>query len=139
MTRLGILLIAICTAVTALAQSTTAAAASSGQPDVAIFANVRARELRFDDVGTVNVSVTGDVNGQPAQVVSHSDRRNFPDPVQPHVIYRDIGMQLTITSTLPDIETIVDEALAPVAPPQAAAQKNPAPRKPPATRKKARR
>jgi hypothetical protein len=88
------------------------AAARQDVPDVAIFANVRARELRFDEKPDVRVTVHGDVNGRPAATVSKTDRVNLPEEVQPRVLYRDIGILLTITSTLPDIETIVDEALA---------------------------
>jgi hypothetical protein len=93
-------------------QTAATPAPPASQPDVAIFANVHARVLRFEQTGTVNVEVHADVNGRPGPTVSHSDRTNFPDPAQPHVTYRDIGMILTITSTLPDIETILDEALA---------------------------
>ena len=82
------------------------------QPDIAILTNVRARELRFEEVGKVSITVSGSVNGQPAATVSKSDRKNLPEQVQPYVTYRDIGIRLTITSTLPDIEQILDEALA---------------------------
>jgi hypothetical protein len=77
-------------------------------PDVAILANVRARELRFSAVPDVNVTFRG--NGR---TVWKSDRTNLPDDVQPHVTYRDIGIRLTITSTLPNIEEILDDALKP--------------------------
>lgn len=70
--------------------------------DIVIFANVRARELRFDEVPEVRVTAT----------TSDTERTNLPDQVQPHVTYRDIGIRLTITSTLPNIEQILDEALA---------------------------
>ncbi|HEX7155039.1 MAG TPA: hypothetical protein VF618_26415 [Thermoanaerobaculia bacterium] len=84
---------------------------AAAEPDVAIFATVRARELRFEHVPNVRVTVTGSVNGTPAATVSTTDRQNLPDPVQPYVTYRDIGIVLTITSTLPNIEQILDEAL----------------------------
>ena len=77
-------------------------------PDVAITATVRAKELRFETVP--NVTVTFD--GRSASNVWRSDRENLPKPVEPRTIYRDIGIRLTITSTLEDIERIVDEALA---------------------------
>ena len=125
MKLLGLLLVSFAAAV---AQAQTAAT-----PDVAILANVQARELRFEQVPDVRIVVSGNAGAKPAQTVSHSERRNLPDQVQPRVIYRDIGIRLTITSTLPDIETIVDEALgtapAVTAPPAPAASK-------PATRKK---
>ena len=134
MKRLALLLLTAGLAATTFAQSASneaPSAAPSDAPAVAIFANVHARELRFDDQPRVHVEVTGGVNGKPAAVVSRTDRQNLPDPVQPHVTYRDIGIQLTITSTLPDIETILDEALAPAqpqpaAPPAAASPKPPA-------------
>jgi hypothetical protein len=102
------------------------------QPDVAIFATVRARELRFDQVGPVSVTAIGAVNGRPALTVDRSDRQNLPERVQPYVTYRDIGIRLTITSTLPDIEKILDEALGPPPAP-------PSPERKPATRKKSKR
>lgn len=111
-----------------------AAVQAQTQPDVAIIANVRARELRFEQTGKVNVTVHGEVNGQPAVTVDRSDRQNLPEQAQPYVTYRDIGIRLTVTSTLPDIEKILDEALgATAAPPPP-----PAP-KPAATRKKSKR
>lgn len=91
-----------------LALAAAAQTAPPTQPDVAILATVHARELRFDQVPEVKVTFP-DNNVH----VSKTDRTNLPDQVQPHVIYRDIGIRLTITSTLPDIEKIVDEALAP--------------------------
>lgn len=80
------------------------------QPDVAILATVHAKELRFTEVPQVSVTFPGQENNQ---TVWHTDRENLPSPVQPYVIYRDIGIRLTISSTLPNIEQIVDEALAP--------------------------
>ena len=70
---------------------------------VGIFATVRARELRFEQVPNVRITATA----------SNTERTNLPDQVQPYVTYRDIGIRLTITSTLPDIEQILDEALGP--------------------------
>lgn len=75
-------------------------------PDVGIFATVRARELRFEEVPDVEVRFRG--NGE---TVWKTDRENLPDEVQPRVLYRDIGICLTITSTLPNIEEILKEAL----------------------------
>ncbi len=86
------------------------AAAQTTQPDVAIYATVHAKELQFSEVPDVKVTFP---NQEKNQTVWHSDRTILPDQVQPHVLYRDIGLRLTITSTLPNIEQIVDEALAP--------------------------
>lgn len=108
-----------------LLAAAAAPAQPSSLPDVAILATVHARELRFDEKPEVRVEVWGSVNGRPAATVSTSDRTNLPDEVQPHVTYRDIGILLTITSTLPDIETILDEALAPEQPTGEARKQSP--------------
>ena len=84
-------------------------AQQSPAPDVAIFATVHANELRFTEVP--DVTFTNPQN----QNVWKSDRTNLPDRVQPYVTYRDIGIRLTITSTLPNIEQILNEALGPSA------------------------
>jgi hypothetical protein len=107
---------------------------SPDQADVAIVASAHAREVRFADEPEVHVTVSGDVNGRPAAVVSRTDRTDLPDPVQPHVTYRDIGIRLTITSTLPDIETILDEALGRTTAPPSVAKPSSA-RKPAVPRK----
>ena len=104
-------------------------APSAPQPDIAIIATVRAKALRFSDTPSVSVTVQGNVNGQAAAIVSKTDRTNLPDRVQPHVTYRDIGIRLTITSTLPNIEQILDDALGPRSKPAVdpPAQKPPVP------------
>lgn len=83
---------------------------SNGAPDVdlAITANVTAKELRFDEVPNPKVEFTG----KPERVtVWNAERQNLPRPVQPGVTYRDIGVQLKITSVFADIDRIVAEAL----------------------------
>jgi hypothetical protein len=91
--------------------------APADEPDIAIFATVRAKSLRFEIVPKVTVTFPGDPRNEN---VWKSDRVNLPDQVQPHVTYRDIGIHLTITSTLPNIEQILDEALGtPIAEPPA--------------------
>lgn len=119
MKLMTMLLTVFCTAAAASAQT---AAPPTSEPDVAIFASVTARELRFDAAPSVRVEVTGSVNGRPADVVSRTDRQNLPEAVQPYVTYRDIGIRLTITSTLPNIEEILDEALGAVPPADAPAE-----------------
>jgi hypothetical protein len=137
MKRLACMLVLL--AATAQAQTNPPPPPPAAQPDIAILTNVHARELQFEQVGQVAVKVWGEVNGKPALTVDRSDRENLPEQVQPRVLYRDIGIRLTITSTLPDIETILDEALgtAPAAPPPST--QNPVVRKPPARGKKSRR
>jgi hypothetical protein len=76
--------------------------------DLEITANVTARELRFEVVPDPKVEFTG----QPErETVWEAERQNLPRPVQPGVTYRNIGVQLKITSAFADIERIVAEAL----------------------------
>jgi hypothetical protein len=76
--------------------------------DLSITANVTARELRFDVVPDPKVEFTG----KPERNTSwEAERQNLPRPVQPGVTYRDIGIQLKITSVFADIDRIVAEAL----------------------------
>lgn len=83
-------------------------ATSSTPNDIEITANVTARELRFDVVPNPTVEFTG----QPErETVWEAERQNLPRPVEPGVTYRNIGIQLKITSRFADIERIVAEAL----------------------------
>jgi hypothetical protein len=102
----------------ALAALVALPAQTQEQPDVAIFATVHAKELRFTEVPEVKVTFPTDPQNKN---VWNTEREHLPTPVQPYVTYRDIGIRLTITSTLPDIEKILDDALAP--PPPAAPKK----------------
>ena len=96
------------------------------QPDVMIIAVVHAKELKFERVPETNVTFTDPRNIN----VWVTDRENLPKQVQPNVIYRDIGIRLTITSSLPDIEKIVDEALATPAAPEPKPKPKPATKRP---------
>lgn len=81
---------------------------SSISNDLEITANVTARELRFDVVPDPQVEFTG----QPRRdTVWEAERQNLPRPVQPGVTYRNIGVQLKISSVFADIDRIVAEAL----------------------------
>ena len=94
----------------ALLMALAAAHNPAARPDISLTASFTAKEIVFETVPNVTVTFSGD----PRNVnVWHSDRTNLPDQVQPHVIYRDAGIRLVITSTLPDIEQIIDEALGP--------------------------
>lgn len=76
--------------------------------DIAIIANVRARELKIEVVPNTNVEFPGT---HERKTVWEDKRQNLPRPVQPGVTYRNIGIQLRITSRFADIERIVAEAL----------------------------
>jgi hypothetical protein len=76
--------------------------------DLAIIANVQAKELKFEVVPNPNVEFPG----RPARATEWSaERTNLPPQVQPGVTYRDIGIRLKIVSLFPDIDRIVAEAL----------------------------
>ncbi len=84
------------------------ASTPQAEPDLAITANVTARELRFDQVPNTRVDFTGRPK---RETVWDAARQNLPRPVQPGVTYRNIGIQLKITSVFADIDRIVAEAL----------------------------
>lgn len=87
---------------------TTATATPSKTNDVEITANVTASELRFEVVPDPKVEFPG----QPRrETVWEAERQNLPRPVQPGVTYRNIGIQLRISSVFADIDRIVAEAL----------------------------
>jgi hypothetical protein len=76
--------------------------------DLAIIANVTAKELKFDAVPNPSVEFPG----QPRRETEWSaERTNLPPQVQPGVTYRDIGIRLRIVSRFADIDRIVAEAL----------------------------
>jgi hypothetical protein len=69
---------------------------------------VTARELRFEVVPNPKVEFPG----KPERTtVWEAERQNLPRPVEPGVTYRNIGIQLKITSVFTDIDRIVAEAL----------------------------
>jgi hypothetical protein len=76
--------------------------------DLAITANVTAKELKFETVPNPNVEFPG----RPRRETEWSaERTNLPPQVQPGVTYRDIGIRLKIVSRFADIDRIVAEAL----------------------------
>src|SRR6476620_5010717 len=87
-----------------------ASSASAQQPtptpgpandDILILVNLTAKELKFDSVPTPTVEFPG----TPARTtVWMTDRQNLPDQVEPGVTYRNIGIQLRISSRFEDIE-----------------------------------
>lgn len=84
------------------------AAPSDDDADLSITASVTARELKFEAVPNPAVEFTG----KPERItVWDANRQNLPRPVQPFVTYRNIGIQLKITSVFADIDRIVSEAL----------------------------
>jgi hypothetical protein len=62
-------------------------------PDIELTADVKARELRFEDVPETDVH-------PPAQ----TERENLPEEVEPGVTYRNPRVRLRIASSLVDAE-----------------------------------
>ena len=80
----------------------------TSKDDVLILVNVTAKELKFDAVPNPTVEFPGKRHLTNIWV---TQRQNLPDKVEPGVVYRNIGIQLRISSRLADIERIVQEAL----------------------------
>jgi hypothetical protein len=76
--------------------------------DIAITANVTAKELRFEVVPNPTVEFPGKPQ---SDTQWDALRENLPRPVEPGVTYRNIGIRLKIVSRFADIERIVAEAL----------------------------
>jgi hypothetical protein len=113
-------------------QSAPSAPASD---DISITATVTARELRFERVPNPRVEFTGT---HERITVWEAERTNLPRPVEPGVTYRNIGIQLRISSVFADIDRIVAEALGEIpvtddAPPQTPSQSHQMPVSPPAS------
>ena len=90
------------------ADAQSASQPSADSLDLSITANVTARELRFEVVPNPKVEFPG----KPERTtVWEAERQNLPRPVEPGVTYRNIGIQLKITSVFADIDRIVAEAL----------------------------
>jgi hypothetical protein len=70
-------------------------------PDVELTADVRARELRFEEVPETEVRFPGHPK---RESVSGTERENLPEEVEPDVTYRNLRVRLRIASALADTE-----------------------------------
>lgn len=100
--------------------------ADTSKDDILLLVNVTAKELKFDVVPNTTVEFPGTPKRTTIWV---TDRQNLPDKIEPGVTYRNIGIQLRISSRFEDIDRIVREALGeepkpaePVQPPASAAK-----------------
>jgi hypothetical protein len=82
--------------------------ANEANSDIVITATVQAKELKMEIVPTPKVEFPG---SKPRQTVWEADRQNLPNPVEPGVVYRDIGVRLRIYSRFSEITRIVLEAI----------------------------
>ncbi|KEI43245.1 hypothetical protein GU90_17235 [Saccharopolyspora rectivirgula] len=71
--------------------------AECAQPDISFESTVNADELRFDEAPRTSVEFTGQAADDS---ISHSVRKNLPDPVQPGVTYRDVRVDYEILARL---------------------------------------
>ena len=69
-------------------------------PDIEFTANVRARELCFDEVPETEVRFRG--HSERASV-SGTERKNLPDEVRRGVTYRNLSVRLRIATELIDV------------------------------------
>ena len=76
--------------------------------DVSITSSVTAQELRFKVVPNSKIEFSGSPQRNRGW---QTERVNLPKPVQAGVTYRNIGINLEITSVFSDIDRIVSEAL----------------------------
>jgi len=70
-------------------------------PDIELAADVKARELRFEEVPDTEVRFPGHPE---RESVSGTERENLPEEVEPGVTYRDARVRLRIASALADTE-----------------------------------
>ena len=68
-----------------------------GTPDIDFSANVKARELRFEEKPETEVRFWGYTE---RNSVSANERKNLPEEVQQGVTYRDVDVRLHIASEL---------------------------------------
>jgi hypothetical protein len=70
-------------------------------PDIELTADVKARELRFEEVPETEVRFPGHPE---RESVSGTERENLPEEVEPDVTYRDPRIRLRIASALADAD-----------------------------------
>ncbi len=78
-------------------QETQDVAGGVGKPDIEFSANVKARELRFEEKPETEVRFWGYPE---RNSVSANERKNLPEEVQQGVTYRDVDVRLHIASEL---------------------------------------
>jgi hypothetical protein len=70
-------------------------------PDIDFTADVKARELRFDEVPETKVRFWGHPE---SNSVSGTERENLPEEVRRGAVYRDVSVRLRVASKLTDTE-----------------------------------
>jgi hypothetical protein len=77
-------------------------------PDIAFDAEVRMRELRFEEVPDPEVRFRGNTM---RNSVWRSSRENLPDRVREGVVYRNAGVRLRIASEIIDSDSAFQNTL----------------------------
>jgi hypothetical protein len=72
-------------------------------PDIDFTADVKARELRFEEVPETEVRFRGNTE---RNSVSSTERENLPDKIQEGVTYRNASVRLRIASELVEGENL---------------------------------
>jgi hypothetical protein len=70
-------------------------------PDIELTADVKARELRFEEVPETEVRFPGHPE---RESVSETERENLPEEVEPGVTYPNPRVRLRIASALADVD-----------------------------------
>jgi hypothetical protein len=71
------------------------------KPDIELTADVKARELRFEEVPETEVRFPGHPERESA---SGTERENLPEEVEPGVTYRNPRVRLRIATALRDLQ-----------------------------------
>lgn len=78
---------------------------TSERPEIEFTADVRARELHFDEVPSPEVRF---VRRDERESDWHTERENLPDEVREGVVYRDARVRLLIASEIHDETAAAD-------------------------------
>ena len=79
------------------------------KPDIEILANVKTRELRFEERPETEVRFSGNSR---RESVSGTERENLPRTVEPGVTYRDSKVRLRIASAIVEGDWETDDVKA---------------------------
>jgi hypothetical protein len=83
------------------------APAPKDEPQLELVTTVRARAMVFSEVPRVSFKFSS--NG-PRRTVWRTERVNLPAHAQPGVVYRDVTVKLTLTTTMDDLAILLREA-----------------------------
>jgi hypothetical protein len=83
------------------------ASPSPDHPELELIATVRAKALKFDQVPHVNVAFSG---SGPRRTMWKTERVNLPMHPEAGVVYRDVQVRLTVTSTVEDLGALLAQA-----------------------------